>query len=244
MPTVDLETLMSACAGGSSDNKVTCETTARNLPPPPPDENLPPESFWLSKDAEFDWLDQNASFDRTESLKMNSNSGPISSSQRYSVSAKTKRSFIGLPKTQKTSYIENRKKVSNKSARVKLFPKRTSSMDKPAVQLPEPSSPKVSCIGRVRSKRKNRRKGELVEKDRTSKGILKQLKAMFRSDRRCKPANTCNEPVSEPKPAEFCSRLKVTVQTGGSESEPPGLGAMKVFASGRRSSSAAADLAG
>lgn len=242
---------MSVCTGVSSDRKVACESTADDPPPPP--EDFPPESFWLSKDAEFDWFDQNAFYERNESLKANSNPthpnpNLVSSSQRYSISVRMKPSFIGLPQTQKTNYIESTKnrKKNCKPANVRLFPKRTGSMGKPAVQLAEPSSPKVSCMGRVKSKRKNRKRGEPVEKYRAgggqSKGICKQFLSMFRSHRRSEPAITHNEP----KPVDFCSRMKVTVRTGSepeSEPEPPGLGGMKRFASGRRSSSSAADVA-
>ncbi|XP_056171616.1 uncharacterized protein LOC130139200 [Syzygium oleosum] len=184
MPQVDLETLVSACAGGSCDRKITCETIAGPGNPEaaaaaaaaaaadeedqghrsdrlevPPD--FPPESFWLSKDAEFDWFDRNVFYERKESTKASSNSGNLnpssnSNSQRFSLNRKSKASIIGLPKPQKSCFVDAK---NRKAANTRLFPKRNgSSAGKSNPPLIEPSSPKVSCMGRVRSKKdRNRR---------------------------------------------------------------------------------------
>ncbi|WCJ34303.1 hypothetical protein M5689_015618 [Euphorbia peplus] len=179
MPPVDLENLVSACAGVSCDSKISCETLAtttdNNLhtqrPPAAEDEteqpeipaDFPPESFWLSKDAEFDWFDRNAFFERKDSTKGNSHSTNLnpninnqSSSQRFS-NLKSKASIIGLPKPQKTCFVEARRNCKP-GRNTRLFPKRSASTSKSDCSMIEPSSPKVSCIGRVRSKRdRNRR---------------------------------------------------------------------------------------
>ncbi|KAG5553321.1 hypothetical protein RHGRI_011253 [Rhododendron griersonianum] len=151
MPQVDL--VSSRVAGGDTDEL----TVDRDQP------DLPPESFWLSKDAEYDWFDRNAFYDRNDSTKGNSNTNPKnlnSGSQRFSNNVfKSRPSVIGLPKTQKTSYVVDatakRKAASNMN--IRLFPpKRSESIAKSTAA--EPSSPKVSCMGRVRSKRGRRRR--------------------------------------------------------------------------------------
>uniref|UniRef100_A0A2P2QSY1 Uncharacterized protein n=1 Tax=Rhizophora mucronata TaxID=61149 RepID=A0A2P2QSY1_RHIMU len=177
MPQVDLETLVSACAGASCDRKIVCETLAsapapaaaaaddsNHRPTESGSESDPPESFWLSKDAELDWFDRNAFIERKDSTKGNStnlnpninpNSHP-SNSQRFS-NLKTKASIIGLPLPQKSCFVDAKNRRNCKPG-TRLFTKRSGSSGKSDSSLFEPSSPKVSCIGRVRSKRdRNRR---------------------------------------------------------------------------------------
>ncbi|XP_021908831.1 uncharacterized protein LOC110822905 [Carica papaya] len=212
MPQVDLETLVSACAGGSCDRKIACETLATtdaqtDHPPGQPDSippDFPPDSFYLSKDDEFDWFDRNAFYERKDSQKGNSNStnlnpnvNPtcVSTSQRFAL--KTKASIIGLPKPQKACYADAKNRRNSKPAITQLFPKRSGSAGKcDSSVLVEPSSPKVSCMGRVRSKRdrnrrlKNRQKPERSEESRKGKdksisrrkpGLLASLRSIFRS---------------------------------------------------------------
>ncbi|KAG6744039.1 hypothetical protein POTOM_052748 [Populus tomentosa] len=159
MPQVDLESLVSACAGGTCDSKIACETLAatttntnnyRSLPPPPPDSpdvaevppDFPPESFWLSKDAELDWFNTNAYYERKDSTKGNSNSANLnpnlipnpnhnsSNSQRFS-SFHSKASIIGLPKIQKSTFVvDTKKRRICKHGNTRLFPKRSGSTGK------------------------------------------------------------------------------------------------------------------
>ncbi|XP_050230271.1 uncharacterized protein LOC126679316 [Mercurialis annua] len=218
MPQVDLETLVSACAGVSCDSKVACETlattttTADNLnskeidqPEVPPD--FPPESFWLSKDAELDWFDRNAFIDRKDSTKGNSHSTNLnqsvnpnstSNSQRFS-NLKSKASIFGLPKPQNSCFIDARRHC--KPGNTRLFPKRSGSAGKSGSSVIEPTSPKVSCMGRVRSKRdRNRRlkhrqrSGRLNDSAATHKrdkpdrkqrnGFLANFRAIFSSTKK------------------------------------------------------------
>ncbi|KAL3536105.1 hypothetical protein ACH5RR_004566 [Cinchona calisaya] len=263
MPQVDLEALVSACAGGGSDRKITCETLADDVPPEKeedvPDSDVapdfPPESFWLSKNAELDWFDRNAFFERKESTKGISNSANLnpnsnSNSQRFSVKVK-KTSLLGLPKTQKTNYTDSSKRRNNKPANMKLFPKRSSSVEKTAVSLAEPSSPKVSCIGRVRSKRGRRRSCDVTNKrqksvEKLKKGFCSRVFSMFKSGRHNrKPIGPEIEGLEEEETEierleeEETPRRSVTIRMREISvepvSEPPGLGGMKKFVSGRRS---------
>ena len=83
MPKVNQETLVYVYPGGSYDNKIVYETLATTEGEPddhlhtaekngqeenPPD--FPPESFWLSKDAELDWFDRNAVYERVAERKL------------------------------------------------------------------------------------------------------------------------------------------------------------------------------
>ncbi|XP_057488721.1 uncharacterized protein LOC130789398 [Actinidia eriantha] len=266
---VDLETLVSVCAG-TGDRKITCETLMdgeddgeklpeeEEKPDLPPD--FPPESFWLSKDAEYDWFDRNAFYERKDSTKGNSNSPKVgnpasnSSSQRFSANLKSKAAMIGLPKTQKTSYVDTTNRRNCKPANIRLFPKRPESVGKTAVALAEPSSPKVSCMGRVRSKRgrkkpsdpeaaasKPQEKARSVERRRI--GIYGRFISIFRSRRKERPGV---ETYAKPLPfKESSPRRSVTDKPREfheAAAEPPGLGGMMRFASGRRSSSVADDL--
>ncbi|KDP37304.1 hypothetical protein JCGZ_06758 [Jatropha curcas] len=294
MPQVDLETLVSACAGVSCDRKIACETLATTTtasdnhnqqpqdsetdpPELPPD--FPPESFWLSKDAEYDWFDRNAFIERKDSTKGNNShsanlnpniiphSGIQSNSQRFS-NLKSKASILGLPKPQKSCFVEARRYC--KPGKTRLFPKRSASVSKSDSSLIEPSSPKVSCMGRVRSKKdRNRRlrnrqrsgrssetdnKREKVERKQRT-GFFSTFRAIFRVtkhntrnrkdgslSRQGSTAKTTITDIRDRLPAgERDSQPRKSVDSDGFEpaagTEPVGLGAMKRFASGRKSDS-------
>ncbi|GAV66895.1 hypothetical protein CFOL_v3_10405 [Cephalotus follicularis] len=241
MPQVDL---VSACAGGDN-NKIGCETDGHH------EEDFPPESFWLSKDAEFDWFDRNAFYERTESHKgvnnnpsTNLNPNPTSTSQRF---VKSKPSIIGLPKPQKnTCFIDVK---NRKPGTIRLFPKRTGSINKSTASGVEPSSPKVSCMGRVRSKRDRKKRSvnrqkKPVEPERVMEKpqrrrrtrLLDGFRSIFRSknpkmerESGGLSVNNNSHDIMDRLPARKKSVDRET------ESEPVGLGGMKRFTSGRRS---------
>ncbi|KAK8491351.1 hypothetical protein V6N13_126196 [Hibiscus sabdariffa] len=136
MPQGNVETLVSACACGC---KIACETLATSdgttdkplkeeIPP-----DFPPESFLLSKDAELDWVDSNAFYERKNSQKRNSFSNPtnlnpnlnsVPSSQRFSL-RKSKPSILGLPKPQKSCFVDTKNRKNTKPENSRLFPKRS-----------------------------------------------------------------------------------------------------------------------
>ncbi|XP_027904135.1 uncharacterized protein LOC114163936 [Vigna unguiculata] len=276
---LQVETLVSACAGGSSDRKIACETLAgdHTTDPPEPHPDSPPESFWLSRDEEYDWWDRNAVYERKESTKANSNSTNLNlninpgtssnnNSQRFSLSLKSKAStIIGLPKPQKTSFVDAKNRRNHKPGNTRLFPKRSVSVGKSESGFVEPSSPKVSCMGRVRSKLDRNRKLVCPRKDsqgthtkekpnRNGKkhGFFESFRAIFRSGRKEKPdrkpddANVvtksaavnlkARDSTSSVNDASFEDSVTMS-RNSVSESEPPGLGGMMRFASGRRSES-------
>ncbi|XWS66666.1 hypothetical protein CRYUN_Cryun05aG0220200 [Craigia yunnanensis] len=271
----NLETLVYVRAGGPCDNKIVYETLAtteaddhlhtaekhgqEEIPP-----DFPPESFWLSKDAELDWFDRNAFYERKDSQKGNSvsnstnlnpNLNSNSNSQRFSL-RKSKASIIGLPKPQKSCFVETKNRKNTKPGNTRLFPKRSGSV-KSDPSVVEPSSPKVSCMGRVRSKRdrnrrlkKNRQKSaevETVKEKATRKrsGFFSSFRSIFRSNGKGLELHALPLAPSPPRNSDIRSRLppadrdatSIEHEIAENETvvEAASLGGMKRFASGRRS---------
>ncbi|XP_057548259.1 uncharacterized protein LOC130826709 [Amaranthus tricolor] len=276
MPQVDLT---SVCAG---DPKVSCESQAVVVDDdsPTPEKEIPtnshpdyaPESFWLSKDAELDWLDRNAFLDRRDSGKGSStNLNPIHvsvGSQRYSGNLKSKASLIALPKPQKQNYAEVKSRRHCRPSSVRLFPKRSEPVGgKPLVALTEPGSPKVSCMGRVRSRKDRSRRGKNRKKvtepglvrvksvKERKNGFWKNVRSIFRSKGNkleCRENQTEEDCVTALKKKNSSLKKKRGFSSNNnlnydgscemSPVEPPGLGAMKRFASGRKSDAWAGDV--
>ncbi|KAE8717048.1 putative inosine-uridine preferring nucleoside hydrolase [Hibiscus syriacus] len=273
MPQGNLDTLVYACAGGSHDNKIVCESLAATESvtdgnddhllsvEKPVEEEIAPESFWLSKDAEFDWFDRNAFYERKESHKGNSapnstNLNPSlnsnTNSQRFSL-RKSKASIIGLPKPQKPCYVEPKNRKITKPGNTRLFPKRSGSVksDRPLV---EPSSPKVSCIGRVRSKRDRKKREqkptgvETVNEKTTGKrtSLFSSFRSIFRHKSNGKASEAHapavgNRDIRSRLPPDDNEAISIEPETmeinvvAEPHLEPVSLGGMKRFASGRRS---------
>ncbi|XP_057534423.1 uncharacterized protein LOC130812827 [Amaranthus tricolor] len=277
MPEVDL-TSVCAC-----DPKVTCETHAKTndynssltleeVIPTILHPDYAPESFFLSKDAEIDRLDRNSFLDCNASGKrcntsISTNLNPIhisSGSHRYSGNLK---SLIALPKSQKQNYAEVKNRRHCRASSVRLFPKRSEqARGKQVVVLSEPGSPKVSCIGRVRSRKDKSRRGKNRKKDSEPDlvrvksvkgkkyGFWKHVRSIFRFKENkfeCKESQ-CEEEYMMVFKRSFSSKkkrefyLKTKGDCGGSSEmspvEPPGLEGMKRFASGRKSDAWAGDV--
>ncbi|KAK1420772.1 hypothetical protein QVD17_22627 [Tagetes erecta] len=167
MTQVDLQPLASVCVVGdlliADDESQTDEPSDHDIPESTTID-CPPESFWLSKDAEFDWFDRNAFLERKESIKGNSNSmnlNPIVNSTHSNANSTSLHisAFLQSKAVQKTNYVDPKRR-NCKLANILLFPKRSDSISKEPVafSMKEPSSPKVSCLGRVRSKTCHRRR--------------------------------------------------------------------------------------
>ncbi|KAE8657793.1 putative inosine-uridine preferring nucleoside hydrolase [Hibiscus syriacus] len=262
MPRGNLETLVPPC-----DNKIVCETLTTtegdssdgrlHTPVKPLQEDIPPdfppESFLLSKDAELDWVDSYAFYERKNSQKRNSFSNSTNlNSQRFSL-RKSKPSILGLPKPHKSCFVDTKNRKSIKLENSRLFPQRSGSV-KSDPSVVEPSSPKVSCMGRVRSKRdrnrrlkKKRQKSAGVETvrkktTRTGSGFFSSFRAIFGCNGKTRESHTLPETVSSPGDSSIRSRLPAdagdaTLSSGTeiAESGPVNIGGMKRFASGRRS---------
>lgn len=268
MPPADTEAILPVDGDGDGDRRIPCETQAEGADPDITDctEFVPPESFWLSKDSEFDWFNHNAFLERKESRKGNSNSKNLnpsggntgysrSNSARFSVNMKSKAAIIGLPKTQKNTHVDSNRRQC-RPANIRLFPKRSSSGNRApgAVPVTEPSSPKVSCMGRVRSHRcRSRRKSStsatqpakpVAQQEKTGKvhktGLVSRITSLFRSEgQRRRKSNKYSMKVHEQSESSTSRRNSVTVKPINSEPstppDPPALGGMNRFASGRRS---------
>ncbi|XP_031093669.1 uncharacterized protein LOC115998281 [Ipomoea triloba] len=147
--------------------------------------DFPPESFWVPKDSELDWFDQNATMQRKTSLKLgfsgaggnrnhNNNKKNFSHRSFSTLNHKHKSSsLIALPKSQKSSgggggAEGNLRQNKAATATARLFRSRSAPGGKRALQQGvEPGSPKVSCTGRVRAKREGGKRTGLWKKLRT-----------------------------------------------------------------------------
>lgn len=234
-----------------NDHNIPCSKADPDIPNS--SEFIPPESFWLSKDSEYDWFDRNTFLERKESTKGNSNSKNLnpnvnpsysrSNSQKFSVNLKSKPAIIGLPKSQKNTHVDSNRR-NCKPANVRLFPKRSGSAGRTSggVTVTEPSSPKVSCIGRVRSKRCSTRRRLAVAQPASQPvvtqckktGLISRIASLFGNNRRKSKSS-----VKVNEQSENSYSRKNTVKPVNSEPatppEPPVLGGMNRFASGRRS---------
>ncbi|CAA0829660.1 Unknown protein [Striga hermonthica] len=216
--------------------------------------DFPPESFWLPKDAEHDWFDRNAVYERKDSTRGNSNPNSAinpsmngSNSQRSS--AKSKASIIGLPRTQKAAFADPRWRTC-KAANAGLFPNR----EKATVTEAEPGSPKVSCMGRVRSMSGRRRanppgtEGKTAEKSGIGGGERRSgscadvmrvfcLKNGSRRPFRSGSGKVVEGPEEEEEPPRRSAIWEQREIPAGGEraGDTPGLGGMVRFKSGRRS---------
>ncbi|OVA06021.1 hypothetical protein BVC80_1707g130 [Macleaya cordata] len=251
MPQVDLETLV--CGGG--EQKIACETQidgdlSSPEEPTPPD--FPAESFYLSKEDELDWFDRNAFYERKESTKgnsansisnnTNSNSTTTSTSQRFSLNLKSKTSIIGLPKApQNSTYTSCKFRHNNgKPSNARFFPKRSRSSGKSSVpETTEPSSPKVSCIGRVRSRRQRLRqlsknRSTTVRSDKTV-GFWGNFKAVLcLRCRETQAVNIVEGSTESPATPSQKSEKRKSLSPSPTTELPPGMNELKRFASGRR----------
>ncbi|KAA8534561.1 hypothetical protein F0562_032078 [Nyssa sinensis] len=125
-------------------------------PENPPD--LPPESYWVPKEYELDWFDRNAFIERKGSTKGATYSGnlnftPNRNSYSSSLNSKSKASILGLPKSQKSCFADGNLRRNCNPENFRLFRTWSEPGGKSVVQVSEPGSPRVSCMGRVRSKK-------------------------------------------------------------------------------------------
>lgn len=274
MPQVaDLEALV--CGG--DDGKVACENSLPVDSPvaasPAKGTDEPAESFRLSFKDEIDWVDRNAApfFDRDDSTKevtnpksvahhhfsgnLGTNPRANSTSQRFA--GKPKAPIIALPnKLRHSGYLGHSRRHAP------IFPKKGQQGIKPAAPEFEPTSPKVSCMGRVLSDRDRRRCRRRTPKptpapapsatSRTERaGFWKAICGIscFHRPRRSAAVDDDGLPSSRTTTTATTTTTKEgSTPRGGADEEaatPPagmGLGAMKRFTSGRRSESWADEL--
>ena len=213
MPQVDLDTLLRVGSG----RRVACET----LIDPEPDN--PAESFRLPTEDEINWVDRNAVLHRNESTKGGATLHPIITSNSSSNSKRliSKPHIIGLPKRPGSAQLRlSSRRRCCRPPNIRLFPK-------PAVA--EPESPKVSCIGRIRSRK---------AKDSGRLGFWARFVAVFSCDRKISAEGAVPELESGTEKGSSEKRVPVAAcQILAGEATLPGLGGMKKFVSGRRAES-------
>ncbi|KAF8091559.1 hypothetical protein N665_0443s0017 [Sinapis alba] len=219
--------------------------------------DFPPESYSVSKEAELEWFNENAFFERKGSQKGISSPAQNHNSNSHRISLKSKTtSIIRLPKPQKTCFNEVTKRRNCRIARTLMIPKRIGSRLKS-----EPSSPKVSCIGRVRSKRDRSRRIQRQKSGRTDSfkdkpvpvnkpGFFATFRAIFRGGGGCKsisatgahapmrvataPARRSSDIRERLPPVEVGKSSPPRRSIDGEEPVLPGLGGVTRFKSGRR----------
>ncbi|PSR98784.1 Serine/threonine-protein kinase [Actinidia chinensis var. chinensis] len=133
--------------------------------PPPPDphdfpqteelnchtQDLPPDSFTISKEDEIDWFNQNAFFERKGSTKIsNFNSNPHHSFQNFHNSPSQRSLLNSNSKASSIRFSNGNLRRSFKPESFELFRSRSEPGGKPGS---EPGSPRVTCMGRVSSKK-------------------------------------------------------------------------------------------
>ncbi|VFQ68176.1 unnamed protein product [Cuscuta campestris] len=122
---------------------------------------VPPESFWVAKDSEADWLYQNATMQRKSSLKLARSTAAAAPSTRLhhhhhhqNTHAFSRRSLSTLNHATTTTKSNGSLRHTAAAARL-LFRSRSEPGGKGLAgkRGVEPDSPLVSCTGRVRTKR-------------------------------------------------------------------------------------------
>ncbi|RWW08840.1 hypothetical protein GW17_00027701 [Ensete ventricosum] len=256
----DLEALV--CGG---DTKVACETQIGAPPLPLPDDHdLPPESivvrvgrgrdpFWAEFNYERDDSTKGSTNPKAQAQQQHAkfNSKHRSNSQRLSGGLQGKPPIIGIP-----GKIQNHSGHLGRSVRCpangRIFPKKPPRPGggggggrKSAVPDEDPGSPKVSCIGKVLSERERdrcRRQRRLSpseeEEDKVgrieSSGCWASLSAVICcGDRERQAGSVTGQTTKADSPAKTAAEPAT---------EPPGMGAMRRFASGRRTESWSVDL--
>ncbi|KAF8641864.1 hypothetical protein HU200_067568 [Digitaria exilis] len=233
-----------------------------SLPPPSPMAAAsragdPPESTRLRIGDDIAWPEINGVYDRDNSLKENTNPKSIlknhnpnhnnngTSSQRFSGNLKPAAApIIGLP----GKLGARRQQQHHHHHPPAMFPKKAKTggggrTSKAAV--PEPGSPKVSCIGKVLSDRERARLGRSRSRGSSRlPGCCGGLGFLMRRSRRSRnTAVECvdNSPPPPPRslpPLEEAVRRRggkgVEVEVEATTAAAPGLGGMRRFASGRR----------
>ncbi|KAL5721257.1 hypothetical protein ACHQM5_013839 [Ranunculus cassubicifolius] len=231
----DLETILRGTGSGGDgrdDGRVTCETLFNSdHDHTPPD--FPPESYYISKEDERDWFDRNVFFDRKESINKTNLNNPSPNPKSSRSQSKSKQLIIGLPKIP-----DSKSRRCGKPANTRFFPKRLGSGGKFSLRLSEPSSPKVSCMGKVRSRNRSCRRRSMEKKKPTKKtGFWLSFKKIFGLSCR----KTLVVDVGGPPESSRSPEKKVVEEKRGEQGErtggAPGLGGMNRFVSGRRSDS-------
>jgi hypothetical protein len=213
----------------------------------------PPESTRLRIGDDIAWSEINGVYDRDDSLKENTNPKCLlknhphhnttngSSSQRFSGNLKpTAAPIIGL--SGKLGGQGARRPHNHPPA---IFPRKAKTGGggrAPKAAVPEPGSPKVSCIGKVLSDRERARLGRPPRARGSSvrqPGCCGGLGFLMRRSRSRNSAVECVD--QSPPPLAEAARRREAKEVDDTTAAAPGLGGMRRFASGRRAAEWAAE---
>jgi len=208
----------------------------------------PPESTLLRLGDDIAWSEINGVYDRDDSLKENTNPKCLlknhphhnGSSQRFSGNLKpTAAPIIGLSGRLGAQGGAARRQHHHPPA---IFPKTAKTGGggrAPKTAVPEPGSPKVSCIGKVLSDRERARLGRAPRPRGGSRppGCCGGLGFLMRRSRSRNSAVDCvgqSPPLPPLAEAARRSEAKVAGAEAEEETAAQGLGGVRRFASGRR----------
>ncbi|CAN6362296.1 unnamed protein product [Urochloa humidicola] len=219
----------------------------------------PPESTRLRIGDDIAWSEINGVYDRDDSLKENTNPKCLlkthnphhngGGSQRFSGNLKpTAAPIIGL-----SGKLGGARRNQHHNHPPAIFPKKAKTGGggrAPKAAVPEPESPKVSCIGKVLSDRERARLGRPPRSRGNSRppGCCGGLGFLMRRSRSRNSAVECVDQSPPPPPPSFPPLAEAAKRREGKEMEveetaaAPGLGGMRRFASGRRAAEWAAEM--
>ncbi|EES16653.1 uncharacterized protein LOC8066975 [Sorghum bicolor] len=220
----------------------------------------PPESMQLRLGDDIAWSEINGVYDRDDSLKENTNPKSVFKNHPGAVSGGSSQRFSGNLKPTAAPIIGLSRKLGGSVRRHQhppaMFPKKAKTGGggrAPKAAVPEPGSPKVSCIGKVLSDRERARLGHRPPRGGArAPGCCGGLGLLMRRSRsrhsgvvECVDQSPPFPPLADVAPrrreveAEEEEEEEVTV------AEPalaPGLGGVRRFASGRRAAEWAAQM--
>ncbi|XP_074563668.1 uncharacterized protein LOC141820276 [Curcuma longa] len=263
----DLEAFVFGGGDAKVASEPHMESESEAVPPPAQDPDLPPESHLVRIGSASDpfWADVAgvSVYERDDSTKgstnpkaqaqahANSNSKYRSNSQRFSAAAggglQVKPPIMVIP-GQIQHHSGHLGRSGRRHASTRIFPKKLPAGGvgggrKSAVPDEEPGSPKVSCIGKVLSQRERNRcrrkapRSQVEEEaaEEKSAGCWGSLSAVF-----CCGVRSTGSTEAKMSVAAAAHPVKATADRTTALNpamEPTGLGAMRRFASGRRSAS-------
>ncbi|KAE8814510.1 hypothetical protein D1007_08021 [Hordeum vulgare] len=194
------------------------------------------------------WSDVTGVYDRDNSLKENTNPKCFivknypghrhragnGAAQRFSGNLKpTAAPIIGT-----SGYLGQGQGCARRHRPPAMFPKNAKTggggrNPKPAV--PEPGSPKVSCIGKVLSGRERDRRPELISQEKMRGGCCPWFGFTIRRSRSRKSAVESVDWSPPPRlPLAYVERKVEAKEVNTDQAPPPALAGMRRFASGRR----------
>lgn len=121
-------------------------------------DNNPPDSFWVSNSKVTDWLNHHTFIERKASVKLVAVSRKFdptqtrSSQRSVSFTHKPQTTIIGF-RQKPAHHADGKSKQNEPPENVRLFKNRSLPGHGSVLQVTEPRSPRVSCIGRVGSMR-------------------------------------------------------------------------------------------